>query len=151
MLAFLVVVLEDAMVGGFALELASTHELDLFHLCALGRNRVEVPSKVQRIRRIQERRRLIRLIPQFFLPFRLLLFLPRRHQTFGPLFHSTEILTIQRLILGHITLTIKQVILPLQSQLIHMVWIDLMELVVIGGVGRLGGDLVVVFGGFGDL
>lgn len=150
MLAFLVVVLEDAVVSGFSLELASAHELDFFHLCALGRNRVEVPSKVQRIRRIQERGRLIRLIPQLFLAFRCLL-LPRRHLTFGPLFHSTEILTIQRLILGHIKLTIIQVILPLQSQLIHMVWIDLMELVVIGGVRSLGGDLVVEFGGFGDL
>jgi hypothetical protein len=61
-LTFLFMVLEGVVVVGLALELAASHQVDLFHFRALGRYGVAVIDVVNRVRRVQERRPLCRLV-----------------------------------------------------------------------------------------
>lgn len=49
LLSFLLMALECVVIVGLALELATSHEVDFFHFCTLGRNGVTVLDKVDRV------------------------------------------------------------------------------------------------------
>ena len=56
-----------------------------------------------------------------------------------------KVLSIKRLIVGNWMFLISNVVLPFEFELIHVVRAAFVELIVVGGIGGLEWDFVVIF------
>ncbi len=146
-LSFLLMALESSIVMWFALELTASHEVNFLHFGTLGWSGIIMLDKVERIWSIQESRPLSRLVAGFFLGFqRAIIILDGcRSQTLRPLIQMAKVLPIKRFIVGNGMFLVGNVVLPFKFELIHAISAAFVELIVVGRIGSLEWDFMIIF------